>query len=354
VASEQSSSSKRTKLTNSGPNITKDGGLLSPPASVAGATVAAESDTPPSTQVSSQSSQGQSWTSSSDPAVTERKPSFRKADKPSFHHLRQSQLAEVTSTRARDDLASSRTRPASKPQRGRAGVSADNTTVSGSSVPAAAPQLSTHHPSVDAATIAYYEQLGYYYDPSYDSTTTRASETGGGGGEQDEQQGLQDESVRDNCSSRAHNATTSKSNANTKNRPLATGASTAVPQTTFFGNGPQTLPYPQGYYSGYPSHIPQGGLGMPGTPVIPPGWGGIGAGAMPMPFAHGPIPAAGGRNYPLGRMLPPPPTAATPPGHPPPPGQFSASGMDDEALGNLIMAWYFSGYYTGLYEAQRR
>lgn len=93
---------------------------------------------------------------------------------------------------------------------------------------------------------------------------------------------------------------------------------------------------------------------MPGTPVIPPGWGGIGAGAMPMPFAHGPIPAAGGRNYPLGRMLPPPPTAATPPGHPPPPGQFSASGMDDEALGNLIMAWYFSGYYTGLYEAQRR
>ncbi|KAF9366079.1 hypothetical protein BGX34_006465 [Mortierella sp. NVP85] len=347
VASEQSSSSKRTKLTN-GRNITKDGGLLSPPASVAGATVAAESDTPTNTQVSSQSSQGQASTSSSDPAATERKPSFRKADKPSFHHLRQSQAAEDTSTRARDDLASSRTRPASKPQRGRAGVSADNATV-----PAAAPQLSTHHPSVDAATIAYYQSLGYYYDPSYD-TTTRASETGGGGGEQDEQQGLQDESVRDNCSSRAHNATTSKSNANTKNRPLATGASTAVPQTTFFGNGPQTLPYPQGYYGGYPS---QGGLGMPGAPMIPPGWGGVGAGAMPMPFTHGPIPAAGGGNYPPGMMphLPLPPTAAaTTPGHPPLPGQFSASGMDDEALGNLIMAWYFSGYYTGLYRAQRR
>jgi len=27
---------------------------------------------------------------------------------------------------------------------------------------------------------------------------------------------------------------------------------------------------------------------------------------------------------------------------------------DDEALANLLMAWYYSGYYTGLYQAKRR
>lgn len=38
----------------------------------------------------------------------------------------------------------------------------------------------------------------------------------------------------------------------------------------------------------------------------------------------------------------------------PPMPKSGTSGSDDDTLGNLMMAWYFSGYYTGLYQAQRQ
>ncbi|CAG8696678.1 5137_t:CDS:2, partial [Ambispora leptoticha] len=38
----------------------------------------------------------------------------------------------------------------------------------------------------------------------------------------------------------------------------------------------------------------------------------------------------------------------------PPPPRPPMVETDDETLANLLMAWYFSGYYTGLYQGQRR
>ncbi|KMU87264.1 hypothetical protein CIHG_04709 [Coccidioides immitis H538.4] len=32
----------------------------------------------------------------------------------------------------------------------------------------------------------------------------------------------------------------------------------------------------------------------------------------------------------------------------------ASTAQEDESLKNLMMAWYFAGYYTGLYEGQRR
>ncbi|KAG0165792.1 hypothetical protein DFQ30_008002, partial [Apophysomyces sp. BC1015] len=46
-------------------------------------------------------------------------------------------------------------------------------------------------------------------------------------------------------------------------------------------------------------------------------------------------------------------SAAQPPPPPPfpmPPSANHASHNEDEALSNLIMAWYYSGYYTGYYQ----
>ncbi|CAI2161986.1 5058_t:CDS:10 [Funneliformis geosporum] len=38
---------------------------------------------------------------------------------------------------------------------------------------------------------------------------------------------------------------------------------------------------------------------------------------------------------------------------PPPKAPVPIPGFDDEALSNLIMAWYYSGYYTGLYQGRK-
>ncbi|KAI8638477.1 hypothetical protein BD408DRAFT_446774, partial [Parasitella parasitica] len=45
-------------------------------------------------------------------------------------------------------------------------------------------------------------------------------------------------------------------------------------------------------------------------------------------------------------------TSALPP--PPPPPLPPVPSQDNEALSNLIMAWYYAGYYTGLYQAKQR
>lgn len=34
--------------------------------------------------------------------------------------------------------------------------------------------------------------------------------------------------------------------------------------------------------------------------------------------------------------------------------KFCGAKVQDQGLKNLMMAWYFAGYYTGLYEGQRR
>ncbi|KAN0085137.1 hypothetical protein V8E54_001604 [Elaphomyces granulatus] len=36
------------------------------------------------------------------------------------------------------------------------------------------------------------------------------------------------------------------------------------------------------------------------------------------------------------------------------PGRMNIPEVQDEGLKNLMMAWYFAGYYTGLYEGQRQ
>lgn len=46
-------------------------------------------------------------------------------------------------------------------------------------------------------------------------------------------------------------------------------------------------------------------------------------------------------------------TAAAPPPAPPP-MPSSMPTQDNEAFSNLIMSWYYAGYYTGLYQARQR
>ncbi|KAF9158270.1 hypothetical protein DFQ26_007814 [Actinomortierella ambigua] len=102
--------------------------------------------------------------------------------------------------------------------------------------------------------------------------------------------------------------------------------------------------------------------------------------APPYPYYMSPYPGASTMPPGLhGAALPPPPPPPPPmmpwgiPAPPVPPsstfmppflssgdagaahGSVAGSrGMDDESLGNLIMAWYYSGYYTGLYQARRQ
>ncbi|KAI9025931.1 hypothetical protein CLU79DRAFT_743790 [Phycomyces nitens] len=47
------------------------------------------------------------------------------------------------------------------------------------------------------------------------------------------------------------------------------------------------------------------------------------------------------------------PTIPPMPPMPPMPQRANSSAQDDEMLSNLMMAWYYSGYYTGLYQARR-
>ncbi|KAF9275742.1 hypothetical protein BGZ68_010566 [Mortierella alpina] len=271
-------------------------------------------------------------------SVTERKPSFRKADKVSLNHHKdqwQDSSKQKGSASARQTPATAKTKAGAPLQK---------------STAAAAPQ------PIDAATIAYYQGLGYYYDPSYGSS-----------GQADDAATHEQE--------RPDRATPA-SKMRAKNRQSAPSSSAAQPGPHDFGAIPSTSahhPYhPHGFYAGYPSHIPAGataasatggGFTMAGAPGTPNPWMAFGAGGgpRPAPFGQGfTVPGAAPR-YPVGMgmgmglgMMPPPNLSHPLPPHSQQAGQFSASGMDDEALSNLIMAWYFSGYYTGLYQGQRR
>ncbi|KAF9985067.1 hypothetical protein BGZ65_011825 [Modicella reniformis] len=173
-ASESSSTSKRAKLANGVQhNISEKD---EEPTLLTTTTIAPESadmSTQGQGQGPSQSSQGLSSSSStSDYAVTDRKPSFKKADKPSFTHLQQSRFEEVaTATNAKNGSIRTRANTASRPQKNKSGVSpavstaTTTATTTGSVTAKAVPTTnaavppSTRFP-VDAATIAYYQQLG--------------------------------------------------------------------------------------------------------------------------------------------------------------------------------------------------
>ncbi|CAO3573188.1 unnamed protein product [Mortierella alpina] len=269
-------------------------------------------------------------------SITERKPSFKKADKVGLnHHKNQWQDA----SKQKRSISSHQTSATAKSKVG----------LPPSKPPAAAAAAAP--PPIDAATIAYYQGLGYYYDPSYGSS--------GQAGE-----AAADEQEQPDC-------TTPASNTRAKNRQSAPSSSTAQPGPYDVGAMPSASahhPYhPYGFYAGHPSHIPAGatasaiggGYTMPGVPGMPHPWMAFGAGGGPrsVPYGQGfAVPGAPPR-YPAGMgmgMMPPPNLSQPQPPLSQQAGPFSASGMDDEALSNLIMAWYFSGYYTGLYQGQRR
>ncbi|KAF9122220.1 hypothetical protein BGW39_009896 [Mortierella sp. 14UC] len=310
--------------------------------------------------------------------VSDRKPSFKKADKPSFNHHKERQ-EEFEKEKARKGKASA------------------STAATSSSTTAATPAQA---PAVDAATIAYYQQLGYYYDPNYMAThgAEVASMDEEQARERDDNEDqlqwqehqLQQEHGHGHGHDRSGNEVEAAGNSKISGSayPSAPSSGKMKPATSRaahknraaysipnpYGPGPALqhpsqpfYPPPHGFYPGYypghlppaPPHIPlraqttaaaaagpggfgfSAGPGMPGMPgIVPPGWNAPGT-----PFGHGPS-AAGTQ-----RMMPPPPIPSFPHSGG---GPFSASKMDDEALGNLIMAWYFSGYYTGLYQAQRR
>ncbi|KAF9973997.1 hypothetical protein BGZ73_002719 [Actinomortierella ambigua] len=138
---------------------------------------------------------------------------------------------------------------------------------------------------------------------------------------------------------------TSESGAQTWQWPQATNTTTGAGDTAVFNPYAQfTAPYPH-YMPPYPGTSSMAGMHGAGPPPM-------------MPW----------------NMPPPPPPSAPPMFAPPvpPPSMFVPSflssgdagaahrpaagprGMDDESLGNLIMAWYYSGYYTGLYQARRQ
>ncbi|KAF9144169.1 hypothetical protein BG015_000188 [Linnemannia schmuckeri] len=323
--------------------------------------------------------------------VSERKPSFKKADKPSFNHHKE-RREEFEKEKARGTKGS-----------------ASTTTTAISSSTSAAP-VST----VDAATIAYYQQLGYYYDPSYatahsheailpDGEQGQEEDEDGDQSQSQEQQDChqyQQEHGHDGSANEVEAAGNSKASgsahtshgsdaSSSKAKPTSTSATSRAahknraaypvpnpygPGSTMHPSQPSFYPPHHGFYPGYhpghlppapPYHIPSGaptaaavtagprvgGFGFPAPPgipampgMVPSGWNGPSA---PRPFGQGSS-AAGGQG-----MMPPPPLPSFPP-HSSGGGSFSGPKMDDEAFGNLIMAWYFSGYYTGLYQAQRR
>ncbi|KAG0369906.1 hypothetical protein BC939DRAFT_531488 [Gamsiella multidivaricata] len=319
---------KRMKLGNGGPTNARNGIPVT-----AEKDMLQEDSAETKSEQESSNGQTQSNGTSTRDAVTERKPSFRKADKPNFNHHKSRQVEGAK----RSNISTSTS----------ASNSTQRTKAKAETPTAEAATLSAYLP-VDAATIAYYQQLGYYYDPSYEAT--QAAKTGDG---KQEQQGLEYGAPRSSrAQSSTPNATTSKSSAHAKNRPPAGSSSGPAPQSAPFGSSAMPM-FPHhasqhGYYAGYPPHIPfgaaaHGGFAIPGPSGATSPWG---VGVAPMPFGPGSGPVPAGRHY------PPPPTMPFP--LPPLPGQLSVSGMDDDSLSNLIMAWYFSGYYTGLYQAQRR
>ncbi|KAG0357182.1 hypothetical protein BG005_003846 [Podila minutissima] len=224
--------------------------------------------------------------------ASDRKPSFKKADKPVFSHYKEHKEQQKNDKkRVKFDAP----KPPKKPS-------------------------STDTPSIDAATIAYYREMGYYYDPEYTSQSTATDS----------------EQMDPSVDASTESASKSKSSTSTPTTPTAPAHHPHMfsPYGPHIAQTPYVYPgypsYTQGYLHSIP-HIPRG----PGMPYPMGGVSGMGS-----PFRSGATPG-------FSPMPPPPPP-------PPMPIAGTNAGSDDETLGNLMMAWYFSGYYTGLYQAQRR
>lgn len=99
--------------------------------------------------------------------------------------------------------------------------------------------------------------------------------------------------------------------------------------TTSYPNTNAHDSYYNGAYGWYPNYYPP-----PPPPPPPPG---------PQPPPHFYPSMHNDPNRPFSGWRPKPSDMAPP-----------MSGFDDEALTNLIMAWYYSGYYTGLYHGRKR
>ncbi|KAF9579478.1 hypothetical protein BGW38_004244, partial [Lunasporangiospora selenospora] len=118
---------------------------------------------------------GDSASSFTEYTIMERKPSFKKVDKPAFEHFtrpgqppnqRQQQQQKRGETRSAANSVKGNTngRPKATPHLAK----------NGSSMTERAPTLTP----MDAATIAYYESLGYYYDPNFTSYETSQEDDG--------------------------------------------------------------------------------------------------------------------------------------------------------------------------------
>jgi hypothetical protein len=256
--------------------------------------------------------------SSSDYAVSERKPSFKKADKPGFGHYKSDTVAKNkgdSNTNIKTPTSqSTRSKPISNTNRSKPTAGATATPI----------------PIYDPETIAYYQQMGYSYDPNYAAV------------EENEVTAEDDDERR---------PTSRATSQNNSSRPAASATTSySYPHNTF------------GHHIPYPGHLPH--IPSPlsqGMPAMPPGtsataWGrsasvpfGLDAGG----HAHGRYPYQG--MMPPGPFPPPPVPMPMPMPMPRPmAGSRTGGSMDEEALSNLIMAWYYSGYYTGLYQASRR
>ncbi|KAI1319229.1 hypothetical protein EDD11_004623 [Mortierella claussenii] len=154
---------------------------------------------------------------SSEDVVTDRKPSFRKADKPSFEHhphtnkksSKDWQAGNGSNIKKQGHASICKGTHSSKAQTPRSKMgtlsSATNTKRKKPTISASAStplHNATANSHVDAATIAYYQQLGYYYDPSYaaPATAEQISETGHGDQERNEdeyEQADEDEEDKD-------------------------------------------------------------------------------------------------------------------------------------------------------------
>ncbi|KAG0341054.1 hypothetical protein BG004_006172 [Podila humilis] len=244
----------------------------------------------------------------------DRKPSFKKADKPVFNHYKVHK-EQQQADRKRVKLDHSKSKESSK-------------------VPAAALRPAATQ-SVDAATIEYYRQLGYYYDPEYDVSS-----------------GVTDQAEQDPATDlrRGPGAATSKSNPSTF-APTPVGPTMSAAATYPSPLGGHLGPHHAHMSPGYPHNVASVGY-PPAYPITHmPGvtTGGVPMPGMTFPGMGLPAHAAPGfvNNHPH-NMIPPMPMPM------PMPPSMPSGGPDDETLSNLMMAWYFSGYYTGLYQAQRK
>ncbi|KAG0045974.1 hypothetical protein BGZ83_008825 [Gryganskiella cystojenkinii] len=358
-ATPSRSSKTTTETMHAGPTLTKrartevsgEAPAGKRTATTSGANEAQIEQQPPQPQTAeSKSSLPSSSLSSTDYAVSERKPSFKKADKPVFGHHKGHQQGNTAGYNNNHNVSNTKNKGIKQPHSQlKTKSSHANRSKSSSSFSSSAPAAA---PVYDAATIAYYRQLGYTFDPSYASTSSSAatgqSFSARGGEEEDEEE--EEEESTSSSAARQQEHRRPMSGAATQN----SFAQAAAHQQTYAQSHANLIPPPFGGFSGYTPHIPMppppsGAQGIPGTSA----WGRPPSMVFGSNAGGGPASGAGS-HFPYPGMIPP---GGGRGGFPPPPMPMAGGGagsmVDDEALSNLIMAWWYSGYYTGRYQASQ-